>query len=743
MMRNALFVTLLLAATATAQQTQTTPPKPTLRELTIENIFDPKHRVAFSGAPQSGFVWLDDKTFTWPRTNEKGEVIEQAVIDAQTGAKRTLFDAAKLQAVARKIAGVTADEAKHLTEQRNWTFSPNKRTVVITIGDDLYLYTFDSDSLTRLTSTPGEEQEASFSPDGRYVSFVRNNNLFVVDVATQRERQLTTDGNDDILNGILDWIYQEEIYGRGKFRAYWWSPDSSRIAYIQLDERPVKRFTVVDHIPTMQKIELTPYPKAGYPNPIAHLFTVAASGTAPREVDTERYSGGEFLIVSVDWTPDSAKLVYQIQNREQTWLDLDTADVSGGAPKTVLRETTKAWVDPNGNPVWLKDGTFLWLSERSGFKHLYHYAADGTLKHQVTSGPWEVHTLHGIDNNTEWIYFSGTEHSILGTDIYRIHADGNGLKRLTETAGDHRGMFNSSMTMYIDSWSDLQTPPQIALYHADGSRVRVVDTNEAPALREYRISRPEFLQVRTRDGFVMEAMMIKPTDFDPSRKYPVYEYTYSGPHAQQVRNAWRGPQYLWWQLLAQRGMIVWVCDNRTASGKGAESTWPVYKRFGELELRDLEDGLKWLTSQPYVDGSRVVLDGWSFGGFMTSYALTHSTMWAAGIAGGSVTDWHDYDSIYTERYMLMPQNNPEGYAATAPRFTAKSLHGNLLLLHGTIDDNVHMQNTIQFVYELEKAGKVFRLMVYPKSRHGVADPLLVTQMRMTMLQFMEDTVLRK
>src|ERR1700736_4681526 len=315
MIRQTLIAALLLVSSAAAQQVQTTPPKPTLRELTIENIFDPKHRVSFAGAPQSGFVWLDDKTFTWPRTNDKNEVIEQAVLDTQTGTKRTLFDAAKLQSAARKIAGVTEEEAKRLSQQRNWNFSPNKKGVVLTVGDDLYLYTFDSDSLTRLTSTPGEEQEASFRPVGRFIALFRNNNLYVVDVASQRERQLTTDGNADTRNGILDWVYQEEVYGRGNFRAYWWSPDSSRIAYMQLDERPVKRFTIVDHIPTMQRVEQELYPKAGFPNPVARLFTVTASGTAPREVDTERYGGGDFLIVSVGWNPDSSKVVYQVQNR--------------------------------------------------------------------------------------------------------------------------------------------------------------------------------------------------------------------------------------------------------------------------------------------------------------------------------------------------------------------------------------------------------------------------------------------
>jgi dipeptidyl-peptidase-4 len=296
------------------------------------------------------------------------------------------------------------------------------------------------------------------------------------------------------------------------------------------------------------------------------------------------------------------------------------------------------------------------------------------------------------------------------------------------------------MTMYVDAWSDAETPQQVSLTRNDGSRVRVIDSNEVPALREYRFSKPEFLQVKTRDGFTMEAMMIKPPDFDPSRKYPVYEYTYSGPHTQSVRNAWRGSQSVWFQLVAQHGAIVWVCDNRTASGKGAESAWPVYKHFGELELRDLEDGLKWLESQPYVDSTRVILDGWSFGGFMTSYALTHSTMWSAGMAGGTVADWHDYDSIYTERYMLMPQNNPEGYHNSSPRFSAANLHGRLLLMHGTIDDNVHMQNTIQLIYELEKAQKPYQLAVYPESRHGVVNPVLQQHLRMTQLNFLEQAL---
>lgn len=731
----------LVASALVAQDVKTTPQaKPTIRELTLDNVFDPKQKVSFGGTPQGGFVWLDDKTFAWPRT-EDGKVVEHAVIESDTGNKRVLFNAAKLEAAAKKIAGVTSEEASGFTKQRNWNFSPNKKSVALTISNDVYLYAFDGDAMTRLTSSPGAKEEVTFSPDGRSVAFVRDNNIYVVDIASQRERQLTTDGNENIQNGILDWVYQEEVYGRGNFRAYWWSPDSSRIAYLQLDERPVKHFAVVDHIPYQQNVESELYPKAGAPNPIAKLFTVRAAGEPPHEVNTESYSSGDFLIVLVDWSPDSSKVMYQVQNREQTWLDLDAAEVrGGGAPKTLFRDSTKAWIEPTGNPVWLKDGSFLWLSERSGFKHLYQYAADGKLIRQITSGPWEVRTLHGVDAANEWIYFSGTERSVLGSDLYRIHLDGSDLKRLSEAPGQHSANFNPSMTSYLDTFSDAATPPSTSLRRNDGSSVRVVDANEAPLMRDLRISRPEFVQVKTRDGFVMEAMMIKPPNFDPSKKYPVYEHTYSGPHAQQVRNAWSGSTYLWHQFLAQHGMIVWICDNRSASGKGMESAWTSYKRMGEGELRDLEDGLKWLESQTYVDASRVVLSGWSYGGFMTSYALTHSTMWSAGISGGTVTDWRDYDSIYTERVMLMPQNNPEGYKATAPRWAAKDLHGSILLLHGTIDDNVHMQNTIQFIYELEKANKPYQLQVYPKSRHGVVDPALVAHMRAAMWKFIQETL---
>jgi len=319
--------------------------------------------------------------------------------------------------------------------------------------------------------------------------------------------------------------------------------------------------------------------------------------------------------------------------------------------------------------------------------------------------------------------------------VDRVKRDGSSLTRLSQTAGTHTAHFSPSFSYYTDDWSDVSTPPQLRLHKADGTEVRLIDEGKVPALAEYRLSKPEFVQVKTRDGFVMEAMMIKPPDFDPSRKYPVFQSLYAGPHAQTVRNVWGGNGNLYLQLLAQKGIIVWECDNRTASGKGAESTWPLFHNFGESELRDIEDGVAWLKKQPFVDGARIGLNGWSYGGFMTSYALTHSKSFAMGIAGGTVSDFRDYDSIYTERYMGLPQNNPDGYKKSSPRFAAKDLSGKLLLLHGLIDDNVHVQNTMQLSYELQKAGKPFEIMVYARSRHGVSDPQLVHHMRTLMFDF--------
>jgi dipeptidyl-peptidase-4 len=657
-------------------------------------------------------------------------------VNAVTGESTPFFDVAKMAAAFARQPGFNADEANRIA---NGALAMNEtRTgVLLNTANDLFYYQFGSDDAVRLTNSPSPEVGEEFSPDGRLVAYIRDYNLYVVDLATQRERALTLDGNAKLLNGRLDWVYQEELYGRGNFKGYWWSPDSTKLVYLQLDESPVRDFVVVDQVPILQNVEVTSYPKAGAPNPNVRVGFVNVAGGPTRWIDFSSYQGKEPLVVRVGWKADGSKAYYMVQDREQHWLDLNFADPVTGKFETAFREVSPAWVERDNYFIvkWLKDGSFLWSSERSGWQHLYHYSTDCKLIQPVTSGKWEVRSVHGVDEATGWVYFSGTERSPIGSDVYRVKIDGSGQQRLIETPGTHSASFAPTLKFFIDTWSDAQTPPQVRLYSADGKVLRVLDENRVDALSQFKLSKPEFLQVKTRDGFVMEAMLIKPPDFDPNKKYPVYSHTYSGPHAPQVRNAWGATTYLWHQLLAQKGYVIWICDNRSASGKGVESARAAYKQLGTTELQDLEDGVAWLKQQPWVDGSRIGINGWSYGGFMTAYALTHSTSFKIGIAGAPVTDWRLYDSVYTERYMGTPQNNPEGYDKASVLKAAKNLSGKLLLIHGAIDDNVHMQNSVQFIYELERAGKQFNFMIYPRSRHGVADPMLVRHMREMMLKF--------
>ncbi|HUP39100.1 MAG TPA: S9 family peptidase [Vicinamibacterales bacterium] len=721
--------------------------------LTVEEVYSYDGWRKFNGSlaatmtwAPGGDPWLSDTHYLWPALSEGAARVDGPFlrVNAATGASSPLYTSAQVERALVRV-GVASSEAAAASRQLPSIFSPARDAFLITVGDDLYSYNVSTESAARLTDARGVRSDATFSPDGRSVAFIKDNNIFVAGFSGTGERALTSDGNAQLLNGTLDWVYSEELYGRGNTRGYWWSPDSAHIAFLQLDEKPVSEYTLIDDLPYRPEIERWDYPKAGDPNPIARLGVISVASGSVRWIDTTTYT--DLLIVNVGWTPDSRDVVYQIQNREQTWLDLNRAGADNGVPRRVLRETSQAWVerwlDASVNPIWLNDGSFLWLSERNGWRHFYHYAGDGTLIRQVTKGDWEIRRTHGIDASGTWAYFSSTTHSPIGLDLYRVRVDGTSLQRVSATAGRHEVFVNPSRTLFLDSWSDVSTPPQVRLHATTPQAlVRVVDANPTPTLKAHGLGTPELMQVKTRDGFVMEAMMIKPPDFDPAKQYPVYQFTYAGPHAPQVMNGWGGTEFLYQQLLAQRGIIVWICDNRTASGKGMQSAWPLHKNFGALELQDIEDGVDWLKRQRYVDGERVGLAGVSFGAYMTLYALTHSDTFAMGIAEGAISDWRSYDTIYTERYMGLPETNPDGYRRSSPRFRAANLRGELLLVHSTLDDNVHPQHAMQMAYELQRAGKPFRMMMYPRAAHGVTDPQPAVHLRRMMLDFTVQNLLR-
>jgi dipeptidyl-peptidase-4 len=709
------------------------------KRLTLDDLFDPQRRVNFNGSlPRVS--WLPDGAhFLHYNFNPERGPVGVRKVEAATGKSEPFHDAAKMEK-ALTAAGVDANEARRAATLFGATFNAAHTAALVEASGDLYVYEFGADAAKRLTDTPDiAEDEADFSPDGKTVSFVRGNNLFVVAVAGGKARQLTSDGGADIFNGVLDWVYEEEVYGRGKRRGYWWNPSSTAIAFLRLDDANVPTFTVIDDVPQGQRIENTKYPKVGDANPKVRLGTLNLSDGAVKFVSLDDSADPEVIVTRVGWTP-SGEVLFQVQNRLQTTLDLNVAAFGDGpgAVRRLLREESQAWVDVVELPEFLPDGSFIWQSDRTGYRHLYHYAKDGTLIKRITSGDWDVRELYGLADG--YAYFSAAEHSPIANHVYRVKLDGSGFARLSQTEGTHDADFNDRCTGYFDLFSAVNTPPQLRLHANDGREMRVIEENRVAALDAFEFSRPEFLQVKTRDGFAMEAMMIKPPDFDPNKKYPVWCYTYSGPGAQSVLDRWLGARYLWHQMLAQKGYIVWICDNRSASAKGVKSAHPIYKNLGELELRDLEDGIAHLKRQPYVDGSRIGLWGWSYGGYMTAYALTHSSTFKIGIVGAPVTDWRNYDSIYTERYMGLPKDNAQGYDRSSPLKAAANLNAKLLLLHGLIDDNVHPQNSVQFMDALQKAGKRFEFMAYPQSRHGIANPLRVRHQYMTMTRFIEENL---
>jgi dipeptidyl-peptidase-4 len=590
--------------------------------------------------------------------------------------------------------------------------------------------------------------EYEASPDGKLAAFVRKDpavkdaqNLVVENAAGDEEWQVT-ESAPGMLYGVLDWVYQEEVYGRGHFKGFWWSPDSKFIAFLGLSETEVKDFAIVDHLPASLdqdktvRVEWEKYPKAGDPNPPARLGLADVGARKSKFVDLKAAGyDPDAILARIQWDPQGM-LIAQIQNRVQTWLDVVRIDPASGAVTKLFREESKAWVDVIEQPEWLKDGSFLWLSDRTGYRHVYHYEASGKLIKAVTEGAWSVRKIERVDERSGTIEFTATKDGVASEHYYRTPLAGGEVVCLTPGRGTHSISWNSDHTFFIDSFSSLASPPEQRLMKADGTVVKALGKPAIPALDTHEFAQPSFETITARDGVALDGMVIEPLGLKADMKYPVWLETYSGPDAPTVRDAWNTSN--WLQFLAQNGYFVLQVNVRTSTGGGLCRTHACYRQFGIVELSDLEDAVSWvLKKYPEADASRVGMTGWSFGGFITAFALTHSKMFRLGIAGAGVYDWRLYDSIYTERYMDTPQNNPEGYKKTSVIEAAANLHGHLVLIHGTMDDNVHFQNTVRLAFELEKADKPFDVMIYPKSKHGLGGPNQGWHMRQFMWRHMQ------
>ncbi len=648
------------------------------------------------------------------------------LLDCTNSKNSELIRLNKLQSAAIKPPeSATFDWTNRRVAAEPVQWLPSGKELLVSEGGDLFVVPIDGSAFTQLTSTAEVEQDAKLSPDGKLVGFRRGHDLYVLNLALRKEdrklTRLTSDGNSTILNGEMDWVYPEELELP---TAWWWSPDSRRIAYMQFDISREPIFPQVSLLNVRGKLEPERYPQPGDPNPDVRIGVVAAEGGATRWLDLG--DTRERLLARVEWLPSSAAVAVERLNRVQNRLDLLVADARSGASHVLLHEEDPYWINLNNHLHFFHDGSrFLWGSERDGFLHLYLYGMDGKQERQITRGEWQVEKVLQVDEARSRIYYQSTEASPLESQFYSVSLDGSTKKRITTEKGTHSIHLSPSLGYWTDAFSSLTSSPRTTLYRTspDGSGGAEIMVLHKPdeSLAEYDLQTPEIHSFKTPDGALLYGRLIKPVGFSPGHKYPVIVEVYGGPGAQSVRDRWLG--VTWEEALAQRGFVVWQVDNRGSIGRGHKFESAIFRNLGERELADQIVGLDYLHSLGFTDPQRVGLYGWSYGGYMTLYSLCNAPdRFQVGVSGAPVTSWRTYDSIYTERYMGLPEENPEAYDKTSPITHAGSLKAQLLLVHNIEDDNVHFQNTLRMVSALERAGKKFSMLVYPEKSHGVTGP---------------------
>jgi len=582
-----------------------------------------------------------------------------------------------------------------------------------------FIYDLKSEKIVPLSKN-GKQRLATFSSDGSKVAFVRDNNIFIKNFSQEvdNEYQVTTDGKvNEIINGATDWVYEEEFEFS---KAFFWSPDGDKLAYYRFDESKVKEYQLTyygDLYPEEYKYK---YPKAGENNSLISVFIYNLNSKKTTPVDIGKET--DIYIPRIKWTEDPGILALYRMNRHQNELELLLADAGSGITHVIYKETNKYYIEINDNWHFMKDKqNFIMTSEKDGYRHIYLYNLKGEEVLQITRGNWDVIGSNGVDEKNGILYYTSSESSPLDKDIYSITLDGKNKTRLTSGSGTNSPEFSKTFSYYMNRRSDINTPPNIAIYKPDGREVRMLENNaKLREIREsYSFSNAEFFKFTTSEGIMLNGWMLKPPDFDPLKKYPVLFTIYGGPGSQTVVNGW-GTVSSWNQLWSQNGIIVVSVDNRGTGNRGEEFKKCTYLQLGKYETIDQIEAAKYLGSLPYVDKTRIGMWGWSFGGYLTLSCLTKGAdYFSFGIAVAPVTNWKYYDNIYTERYMRTPQENPEGYEQNSPINHVDKIKGKLLLIHGMADDNVHTQNSYDLMTTLVAANKQFESQFYPNSNHGI------------------------
>jgi len=583
--------------------------------------------------------------------------------------------------------------------------------------DVVYVYDVASKDLMKVSED--KIQEASFSPDNSKLAYVFDNNIYILDLQSKEKTQVTQDGEiNSVINGITDWVYEEEF---AFVKAFAWNPTGEKIAFLRFDEVNVPEFSMdlfgKDLYPTQQVFK---YPKAGEANSEVSLHMYDVTSEEAEEIELGDYS--DFYIPRIKWSANPMHLSVQVLNRHQNNLDLIFVNAENNTAEVVLNETDEAYIDITDNLTFLEDNSFIWTSEKDGYNHIYHYGENGKLINQITKGDWEVTNYYGYDKKADKIYFQSTENGSVNRDVYAIKPNGKSKKRLTEREGMNSADFSADYTYFINTFTDVKTPPVYTLYRTrDAKQVReILNNNELLENNKAYNFSPKELSTININGNDLNMWMIKPSNFDESKEYPLLMFQYSGPGSQSVSNSYFTSNDYWYQLLADKGYIIACIDGRGTGFMGADFKKVTYQELGKYEVEDQISAAQKLRDRGYIDADRIGIWGWSYGGFMSSNAIFKGNeTFSMAIAVAPVTSWRFYDTVYTERYMRTPQENPSGYDENSPLNHVDKLEGDYLLIHGGGDDNVHLQNTMRLVEELVQANKQFDWAIYPDRNHGI------------------------
>ena len=649
--------------------------------------------------------WIDDEHYLQMKREENSSFLMK--VDAVTGEESVFVNYSEIN----ENLPEGLDAARPLAVTDDYTgFLFSKES-------DLFYYSTVSNKLKKLTETKAIENNPSFSPDGKKVAFTKDHNLFVVDVQTGIETQLTFDGSETIYNGWASWVYWEEILGRAsRYKAFWWAPNSQMISFLHFDDSPVPKFPLFIAEGVHGELEWEHFPKAGDPNPNVKLGVALLNENKIVWVDedetVDQYTAWPF------WRKDSKELFYQVLNREQDSLQILATNPSSGKNRIVYTEVQPSWINFFEDIYFFENGSgFILRSDKDDWKHLYYYDMSGNLVSKITDGSWAVTEIITVDEENSVIYFEGSVNNSTENHLYKVNLDGSEMVQLTKTAGSHNTIVSPRGSYFYSEYSNINNPATLELFNGSGESLRKIADRRTELFDEYDLGTGELFTILAEDGYELPAMWILPPGFEKNKKYPVIFSIYGGPEFQDVRNYFSA--YLNRFFLAQSGIIYFVVDHRGSAHFGKKGASQMHRNLGKWEMHDYTEAVKWLRQQPFVDETKIGIEGSSYGGYMALMALTYGAdYFTHGYAEAPGTDWKLYDDIYTERYMDKPNDNPEGYEFGSVMTHAKNLKGKLRITHGTADDNAHFQQTLQLIDILTDLDKDFELMIYPDERHG-------------------------